>query len=250
MSGDAASPHMEPYVYEDGESKSLYFTFSAIQSRMLRDDPSALELDYTCTMMGFLLFKPAPSAIAMVGLGGGSIAKFCRHYLPDTRMEVVEINPLVIAQRDNFCIPADGPGFQVIAGDGAEFVRGNPGRFDALLLDGYDSDGLPPSLASQRFYGDCHRLLQPEGILVVNLQYANPQYEACIKRIRRCFDNAVLVVVDDERANSVVFACKGNALQKQYVGVTEALRGLQPGGARQLASAFRGIAWSLSDQDI
>jgi hypothetical protein len=34
------------------------------------------------------------------------------------------------------------------------------------------------------------------------------------------------------------------------VGVTEALRGLQPGGARQLASAFRGIAWSLSDQDI
>ena len=63
-------------------------------------DPSALDLEYTQTMMGFLLFLPQPQRIAMIGLGGGSLAKFCHRYLPRTRIQVVEINPHVIALRD------------------------------------------------------------------------------------------------------------------------------------------------------
>ena len=242
--------HIEPFVYEDDRSKTLYFTFDAMQSRMQRDDPSALELDYTRTMMGFLLFKPQPASIAMVGLGGGSMAKFCHQYLPAAHFEVVEINPNVIAQRDNFCIPQDGPSFKVLEADGADFVRTHPGRFDVLLLDGYESAGLPEGLSSQQFYDDCRRLLQPEGLLVVNLQFGNLQYEACVQRIRHSFGKAVLVVVDDELANSVAFASKGQGLQRQYVGVVDALRKIHPRGAKQLGAALRDIAWTLSDQDI
>ena len=245
-----SAPPLEPFVYEDDRSRTLYFTFSAVQSRMQRDDPSALALDYTRTMMGFLMFRPQPASVAMVGLGGGSIAKFCRQYLPDARMEVVENNPHVIARRDEFCIPQDSPDFRVIAGDGADFVRSRVGEFDVLLLDGYDSEGLPRRLSTQRFYDDCHRLLRPEGILVINLQYDSPQYEACLQHIRRTFDGAVLVVVDDDRANSIAFAGKGIALQKHYVGVVAALAALPPRGAGQLSAAFRAIAWALSDQDI
>lgn len=242
--------HVEPYVYEDDQSRTMYFTFSAVQSRMLRDDPSALELDYTRTMMGFLLFMPPPTRMAMVGLGGGSMAKFCHHYLPGAHMEVAEINPHVIAQRAQFCVPADGPKFKVTQADGAHFVRQQADPLDVLLLDGYDGEGLPPSLSSLTFYEDCHRVLEPGGMLVVNLQYGSPSYETCLQRIRRCFGQALLVVVDDEKANSVAFACKGDALQKRYRGVTDTLRQLNPRGAAQLAGAFRAIAWALSDQDI
>ena len=52
-------------------------------------------------MMGFLLFIPSPARILMVGLGGGSLAKFCFRHLPDAAIDVVEINPHVIALRDD-----------------------------------------------------------------------------------------------------------------------------------------------------
>ena len=46
-------------------------------------------------MMGFLLFKPEPGNIAMIGLGGGSLAKFCHRDLPRSRIQAIEINPHV-----------------------------------------------------------------------------------------------------------------------------------------------------------
>ena len=74
--------YVKPFVRDDGTGKSLHFTLGELQSRMLTASPWQLEVDYTRTMMGFLLFHPAPARIGMIGLGGGSIAKFCHRYLP------------------------------------------------------------------------------------------------------------------------------------------------------------------------
>ena len=35
----------------------------------------------------------------MIGLGGGSLVRFCHRHLPHSRMTVVEINPAVVALR-------------------------------------------------------------------------------------------------------------------------------------------------------
>jgi spermidine synthase len=176
-------------------------------------DPHALDLEYTRTMMGFLLFKPDPRSIAMLGLGGGSLAKFCHRYLPRACIDVVEINPHVIALRDEFHVPPDGERLRVRCADAAHFVRDDPARFDVLLIDGFDSGGQPARLCSQRFYDDCHELLQPGGIVVVNLHLGHPRYDTLVDRIRRSFDDSVLVVDDGELTNSIVFACKGGALR-------------------------------------
>src|SRR3954464_14339675 len=94
-----------PFVAQDGNSRSLHFTRGETQSSMRLDRPDELRIDYTRTMMGFLLLNPRPRAITMVGLGGGSLVKFCRRYLPQTKMTVVENNPGVIALRKEFGIP-------------------------------------------------------------------------------------------------------------------------------------------------
>ena len=52
----ASSPHPKPFVSETLGSKSLYFSCSAVQSSMNLMQPDALVLEYTQTMMGFLLF--------------------------------------------------------------------------------------------------------------------------------------------------------------------------------------------------
>jgi spermidine synthase len=69
---------VKPFVHEDGDTMSLHFDISSIQSRMCMADPNALELEYTRAMMGFLLFVPQPRELLIIGLGGGSLAKYCR----------------------------------------------------------------------------------------------------------------------------------------------------------------------------
>ena len=56
--------------------RTLHVGGEAIQSAMRLDDPFALALDYTRCMMAFLLFHPEPREALMIGLGGGSLAKF------------------------------------------------------------------------------------------------------------------------------------------------------------------------------
>ena len=63
-------------VFDDGKSRSLHFGTPARQSSMALDAPDRLQLPYTQAMMAFLLFQPQPEAVLMVGLGGGSMAKF------------------------------------------------------------------------------------------------------------------------------------------------------------------------------
>jgi spermidine synthase len=242
-----SAQHVKPFVYESLSSKALHFSIGEIQSRMKLTDPCALDLEYTRTMMGFLMFKPEPATVAMIGLGGGSMAKFCHRYLPRTRIQVVEINPHVIALRDEFMVPPDDERFSVIRGDGALFVRDCAAPVDVLLVDGFDSDGQPARLSSKRFYDDCRDALQPGGIMVVNLHYGHRHYEIQVDRIRRSFDGAILVVDDGDLSNSIVFACKGHGLEQLRAGLVRRPKGLEEAASKQLLAGFALIASALKD---
>jgi spermidine synthase len=244
---DPPRRHARPFVLAGQKTRALHFTTGETQSRMNLRQPDALMLAYTRTMMGFLLLKPAPDSLAMIGLGGGSLAKFCHRHLPRTVIRVLEINPHVIALREDFHIPADDSRFSVIEGDGAEFVRHPPQAFDVLMVDGYDKRGLPAPLCSQDFYDDCRGTLAAGGVLVVNLHMEHPDHAAHLARIHHSFDGAVLVVDDDKEGNAVVFAEKGGlparvqaGLPRRPAGMGEdAWHSLQESFALMLAAAAR-----------
>jgi spermidine synthase len=240
--------HVKPYLHVSLTTRALHFSISEIQSRMQLQDPHALDLEYTRTMMGFLLFKPEPATITMIGLGGGSLAKFCHRHLRKARIEVVEINPHVIALREEFQVPPDGARFSVVQGDGALFVRQGATPCDVLMVDGYDSDGLPPDLSSQRFYDDCCALLQPDGILVANLHAGHPQMEIFLDRLRRSFDDAVLVVEGSDLGNHVVFACKGAVLDQRRAGTWRPPKHLETAAVKQLQEGVDRILTALKDR--
>ena len=109
----------KPFVIEDDGARCLYFTRAFIQSEMRLADPYALEFAYTRKMMGFLLFLPEPRSILMLGLGGGSLARYCRRHLPAARLTAVEIDADVIAFREQFLLPAEGERFRVVRADAA-----------------------------------------------------------------------------------------------------------------------------------
>ena len=109
---------------------------------MSLDEPDALIAAYTRKMMAFLLFNPAPKRITMVGLGGGSLAKFCYRNLPEAQITVVEIDARVVALRDEFCIPADDERLRIVCEDGAHYISQRSDPIDVLLVDAFDPIGV------------------------------------------------------------------------------------------------------------
>jgi spermidine synthase len=235
-----------PFVREELASKSLYFSIEDVQSRMQLRHPEALDLSYTRTMMGFLMFAPAPRRIAMVGLGGGSLAKFCFRHLPRARIDVVEINPKVIALRDEFRIPPDGERFRVIQADAAAYMADCDTRYDVVLLDGFGPHGLPRRLGAQRYFDDCVDALEAGGVLVQNLHSAARDCAACIDRIERSLGGSVLVVPDGRRVNSIVFGRKGGPLAGSSGAPPAWPKGLDKQAGEQLADAFERMTTALA----
>ena len=80
------------HVSEKFGVRSLHIGSETIQSSMRIARPYDLELSYTRSMMAFLLFNERPGRVLMIGLGGGSLAKFIYHRLPWVTTEVVEVD--------------------------------------------------------------------------------------------------------------------------------------------------------------
>jgi len=237
MPRDADPPHDLPYVREELGRRSLHFSDAAIQSRMDLLRPDALVLEYTRTMMGLLMFVPEPAQLAIIGLGGGSLVRFCQRHLPRTAVTAVEHNPHVIALRERFGLPPDGARLRVVHDDGARFIAATPDRFDAILVDAFDAEGMPESLGTRRFYDDCVDALRPGGMLVANLHAGHPQLDVHIDRLRASVDAPVLRVDDRDGSNSVVFARRGEPLR--------ASRRIAPAAA-ELFDAWSRIAHALN----
>lgn len=190
---------------------ALHFNEDDVQSAMRKQAPDDLLLSYTRVMISFLHFNRQPRHIGMIGLGGGSLQKYCYRHLRQSVISVAEINPGVIALRNRFLIPEDDERFVVHCEDGADFVRRQPGSFDVLIVDGFDHQGQPPQLCSPQFYSHCYRSLTPRGILVVNICDGHH----LIPRIRNRFRDQVLISDGGyNSSNTIVFAGKGNILAK------------------------------------
>ena len=194
------------YVSEKFGVRSLHIGSDTVQSAMRISRPWDLELSYTRSMMAFLLFRPEPRSVLMVGLGGGSVAKFMRHYLPEVQVRVLEIDPQVVAiARQCFLVPPDDDRFEVIVSDGAEYMARDDVRADVIMVDGYDAESHVEALATREFYADCRARLTAGGMLVVNLWGGDRQFNDVLKRIEGVFPAGTLCLPARKLGNVIAF---------------------------------------------
>ena len=211
-----AGTYDKPFVIEDDGARCLYFTRAFIQTEMRLADPTALEFAYTRAMMAFLLFVPDPRSILMLGLGGGSLAKFCHRQLPRARITAVEIDPHVVAFREQFLLPADGDRFRVVLGDAIAHVAQEESRHDVVMLDAFDPQGVAPTLCNREFYADVRNGLDRRGLLVANLVGEKSERGAHLAMIRKAFGDNVLLLPLPDDGNHVVFAFRDAAFEPRW----------------------------------
>lgn len=196
-------------VIEVDGVRSLYLGSITIQSSMRTKTPFALELAYSRGMMAFLLFTNKAKHVLSIGLGGGSVPKFMHAFCPTITQTVVEINPQIIdTARGHFFVPHNDERLNVINGDGLLYLSQIPNSADVLMIDAFDSLGIPPDFCSHDFFDSCEMALKIDGIFVINLWGSDKNFDIYLRRIEQSFNESVLILPTGKPGNIVVFGFK------------------------------------------
>ena len=209
---------------DQGSLRHLHLGTEWIQGSMNLDRPTILVHEYSQRMMAWLLFvEPAgvPKLAAMqLGLGAGSLTKFCHKELR-MKTTAIELNPQVLtACRGWFKLPAENARLQVVLADAALEIQ-NPkwwGAVDALQVDLYDCQAAAPVQDSLPFYAHCRRLLTPEGCMTVNLFGRASSFARTLEKISAAFGaGAVWAFKPTREGNTVVLAQRTSTRPKREV---------------------------------
>ena len=220
--------HGQVEVSERDGVRRMHLGTDTVQSAMRVNDPLALVVAYTRSMMAFLLFHPDPRDFLMVGLGGGSIAKWVYQHLLAARTTVIELNPEVLhLARAYFHVPVDDERLRVAIADGAQYVAAHPQTCDVLLVDGYDDAAQAEALTTPAFYAHCRAALKPHGVFVVNLWGSDPRYREYVDLISASFEGVFLCLPAEQRGNVIVFGFERSPNRPKWDDLRERARRLE-----------------------
>lgn len=187
--------------------RNLHVGGTAIQSAMRIDQPDELALAYTRAMVATLLFVAKPRDILLVGLGGGSLAKYLHRRLPRTRLVAVEVDARVVeAAHAFFGLPIGRPRLKVLVADGAAHVEHNPGSTDIILLDAFVNHRQAPSVRTQAFYAHAAAALRPGGVLAINFMLDDPGLRVYLRRLANAFGSEPWCLRAKGEDNVIAFA--------------------------------------------
>ncbi|MEE9398194.1 MAG: spermine synthase [Methylococcales bacterium] len=203
-------------VVEDTHTRSLYFGTDSKQSSMSLVDPDRLELSYARAMMSCLLFMGEPRSILLVGLGGGSLAKFLLKVFPFCKIDVVELRESVAnVAFAYFGLPKDSR-LVVHMGDGSQFLQRLAHKklageesldYDLILLDAFDHAGMATTISGLAFFDACRYVLNPAGVLAINLWGSSRDVtEDVLDYLNHCFDDKILTLPVPKRGNIIGLA--------------------------------------------
>lgn len=244
---DAESPFGRVRVVERGDGLRTLYTGAgrARQSALYPGRPLHLELPYTRVAVIGLALAPPDARILFVGLGGGALPMYARAVLPEARIDVVEIDPLIVeVARQWFGFVADER-MTVHTADGRAFIEDAPPRsWDLVVLDAFADDDIPVALTTVQFLEAVRARLAPGGIVVSNLWSAGGAYPSMLATYRAVFEELRLIRVP-ARTQRILIATSGGRLPR--AAVVRAAQALERraqlgfGLARLVASGWQAV---------
>ncbi|MBM3347948.1 MAG: methyltransferase domain-containing protein [Betaproteobacteria bacterium] len=197
-------------VSEEGGVRFLHIGGDAVQSAMRLSTPDRLELHYTRVMMGFLLFHPKPTRVLMIGLGGGSMARFLHQAHPRAQVIALDVSrEVVAAARRHFDFPADDAHLSVVLEDGGNWVPAHPASADVILLDAFEDGDQVPALCTESFYAAARAALTEPGVLVQNFMADDNRLDRRIACMGAAFGREAILLQAADGVNMIAMAFRG-----------------------------------------
>lgn len=196
--------------HEDSEFQSVDVVETAGHGKMLLNDGLVMvterdEAIYHDMLAHVPMFThPNPKRVLIIGGGDGGTAREVLRHPGIAECVMVEIDEAVVRACQEH-IPqtakaiGNDPRLNLLIEDGVKYVKENavsrPGSFDLILVDSTDPIGPAAPLFGPEFYGDVHRLLAPDGIVVSQAEspfYFLETQNAMLKVLRDQFSKVYL----------------------------------------------------------
>jgi spermidine synthase len=184
-------------VREMGTVRNLIFAepsgLEVLQSSIDLKQPGRLMLAYSNAMFGSFLFKHPQQRVLVVGLGGGAMVRFMNHHFPKTQVDVVEIDPVVVALADEYFGTRASPGTRIFTEDAIQYLQRDHGKYDTIYMDAFlepgsetDAHGIPKKLKTVEFLKGLRRHLNPGGVVAFNI-IEHPDLDGDLQAISEAF---------------------------------------------------------------
>lgn len=187
-------------IRDSGPRRGLFFVGEGgrevLQTLIDQRHPHRLQHPYSHTMQVGLLYQPDASMCLLVGLGGGAMVRFLNHDFPEMQLDVVEIDPVVVALAREFFGTVPGPRTRIITEDAFQYLRQAPERYDVIFMDAFLMPGKQAGatdaflrLKTATFLQSLRERLRPGGVVVFNM-VEGADTAAHIEDIRSAFSVA------------------------------------------------------------
>lgn len=127
-------------VVEEGSRRALRFG-SSFQSETYMNDPFKAAFGYTDYFFLGPAYKPDARSMLFLGLGGGSAPKRVWRDFPKLKLQVVELDPVVVDVARRFFAVPDDPRLPIAVSDARQYLERNSARWDVIAIDTFFEDG-------------------------------------------------------------------------------------------------------------
>lgn len=169
---------MNEILFKDDTHKSLevrrtllngmkyieYLYEGQVFSWLYEDDP--LRDSFTLSSVIMALYNNA-NRILILGAGCGSYAILLNQLRPESEITLVDINPHVPHLAKHFGIDSLKKA-EYFVDDAVEFIKNTKNNYDMILVDVFDSNGIPIGFTKTSFFKEVFNHLEPNGIFVMN----------------------------------------------------------------------------------
>lgn len=171
---EGSSAYHQVAVVDDEQGHRFLKFDDFYESGISLQPPYEGSFPYTGLFHAGPLLAPEPKRALFLGAGGGIGPRaFAAAYPSLARIDVVDVDPLVLdLARRYFFLAEEGP-IRVHADDARMFLRGVTEPYDVVVLDAFTIGGrIPFHLATREFFAEIAEHLAPGGALVMNLNSA------------------------------------------------------------------------------
>jgi len=210
-----------PQILQQGDILQLVFEgdTDAIQSAINLKQPHQLVMKNLQYLMGILLFMPAPQKILLLGVGGGSLIQFFRHYLPQSHITAVDFDhKLLQLAHQQMLLPQASPQLSYAIADARQFIADSTQQYDLIVVDIFDGSQSPKWLLQDDFTRQLQGCLSSQGALAYNLLiHSETMFSTFYKRLRAVFKTQTLCLEVDEYENILLYALNFDARKRSMM---------------------------------
>lgn len=219
-------------VIEQNNATGGVSYWQAADNQSLADRNGVSLADYIHALYGFLRQAKAKNVL-MIGGGGGTLATMLARM--GVAVTVLDIDPLSfeIARR-YFQMPAT---VECHVADGQKFLKADPRRYDAIVLDAFSDEIIPRHFLKDAFFKLVKSRLKRGGLFLINIVVADDEDMTADRicwRLHETFRSVRLLDTDGwENRNAIALA--------GAVGKLKRPRLLMPplNGAKDLAAELK-----------